>query len=209
MNNEEIWEQPELEPADVLNKTNDKSVESESGSQNNDTESKSLGKFKSAEDLLNAYNNLQAEFTRKCQKLSEFEKDKTSEKTLSEEEIDDKLSKFLSKNTDAKEYSDELKQIVKSSETGDDPFENAWAKIIIEKLASKSTQKASDPLIKKYVFGDEELRNHVIECYIKDLNANKPPILLSSESGQRATRLDPVAPSSLKDAKKLVEDMFS
>lgn len=33
----------------------------------------SIGKFKSTESLLNAYNNLQAEFTRKCQRLSELE----------------------------------------------------------------------------------------------------------------------------------------
>ena len=115
---------------------------------------------------------------------------------------------YLLKNTDAINYSDELKQKVKSENEGD-PFENAWAKIIIERMSNKSSQKASDPLVKKYVFEDEELRNKVIECYIKDLNANKPPILLSSESGQRATRLDPVAPRSLKEAKKMVEDMFS
>lgn len=33
-----------------------------------------FGKFSCAEDLVNAYNNLQAEFTRKCQKLSEIQK---------------------------------------------------------------------------------------------------------------------------------------
>ena len=33
-----------------------------------------LGKFKDSESLLNAYNELQSEFTRKCQKLSEAEK---------------------------------------------------------------------------------------------------------------------------------------
>lgn len=37
-------------------------------------EGSSLGKFKSEQSLLEAYNNLQAEFTRKCQKLSELEK---------------------------------------------------------------------------------------------------------------------------------------
>lgn len=48
----------------------------------------SIGKFKSTESLLSAYNNLQAEFTRKCQKLSELEglAEKTSSKTLGAEE---------------------------------------------------------------------------------------------------------------------------
>ncbi|MBR2221049.1 MAG: hypothetical protein IJ975_02820 [Clostridia bacterium] len=33
----------------------------------------SIGKFKNTESLLHAYNSLQAEFTRKCQRLSELE----------------------------------------------------------------------------------------------------------------------------------------
>ncbi|MCK9574967.1 MAG: hypothetical protein WCX32_02105 [Clostridia bacterium] len=37
-------------------------------------EGSEIGKFKSVQDLLNAYNNLQSEFTRKCQKLSELQK---------------------------------------------------------------------------------------------------------------------------------------
>ncbi|MBR1984914.1 MAG: hypothetical protein IKA31_04150, partial [Clostridia bacterium] len=46
----------------------------------------SLGKFKDAESLLTAYNNLQAEFTRKCQKLKEFEKNEMQTPTLFEKE---------------------------------------------------------------------------------------------------------------------------
>ena len=34
-----------------------------------------LGKFKTADDLLDAYNNLEAEFTKKCQKLSEMQRE--------------------------------------------------------------------------------------------------------------------------------------
>lgn len=38
----------------------------------------SLGKFKDAQSLLSAYNSLQAEFTRKCQKLNELIKDNSA-----------------------------------------------------------------------------------------------------------------------------------
>ena len=48
-----------------------------------------IGKFKDAKSLLESYNNLQSEFTRKCQKLSELEKQieskKEKEKTILEE----------------------------------------------------------------------------------------------------------------------------
>ena len=48
----------------------------------------SIGKFKNTESLLSAYNNLQAEFTRKCQKLSELESlaEKTSSQNMGAEE---------------------------------------------------------------------------------------------------------------------------
>ena len=207
MNEEELREQPEMEPANVLNVTNIESVESESGSQTGAFEGE-FGKFKSAEALYEAYKNLQAEFTRKCQKLSEFEKEKTTENKPSQEEIENGLSKFLLENTDAQNYSDELKDRVQEGENGS-PFENAWAKIVKDTFASKNNQKYESPIFKKYVFEDEELKNKVIEIYIKELNASKPPILLSSESGQQATKLEPAVPKSLKEAKKMMEDMFS
>lgn len=208
MENIENMEQPEKEPADVLDETSDVSAESDSGSKTDTFGENSFGKFKSAEALYEAYKNLQAEFTKKCQKLSEFEKDKTQENKPSQQEIDDGLSSFLLKNADAQNYSDKLKEKVMSEEK-DSPFENAWAKIFMETVLSNNSQKYDSPIFKKYVFEDEELKNKVIEIYMKELNANKPPILLSSDSGQQVTKQEPAAPTSLKEAKKMVEDMFS
>lgn len=208
MNEEKIGEQPDKEPAEISSEIGVLSAESENGSPKEDTFECEFGKFKSAEALYEAYKNLQAEFTRKCQKLSEFEKEKTVGNNPSEKEIEDGLSSFLLKNADAENYSDKLKEIL-LSEKKDNPFENAWASIVLKTLASKDSQKYESPIFKKYVFEDEELKNKVIEIYIKELNKNKPPVLLSSESGQRITKLDPVAPTSLKEAKKIMEDMFS
>ena len=204
MEKEIIGEQPEKEPA---NNEIEVSVESDSGSPNDDS-CNAYGKFKTPEALLEAYNNLQAEFTRKCQKLSEFEKEKTVEKNLSEDEINDGLSKFLEKNSDAKNYSEQLVEKVRE-EKSRDPFENAWAEIIKEKFSGDISKKESDPLIKKYIFDDEELTNKVIECYMKDLNTKKPPIVLSADSGQRVALQEPTPPTNLAQAKKIVEEMFS
>lgn len=71
---EENREQPTMEPTTALAEVDEKRVVSDVGSQNN------LGKFKDAQSLLEAYNNLQSAFTRKCQLLSELQKDKTEEK---------------------------------------------------------------------------------------------------------------------------------
>ena len=49
-------------------------VEELNGAQFNSHEGSIIGKFKDATSLLNAYNNLQAEFTRKSQRLAQLEK---------------------------------------------------------------------------------------------------------------------------------------
>lgn len=41
----------------------------------------SFGKFKDAKSLLNAYNSLEAEFTKRCQRLRELEGERTGDKT--------------------------------------------------------------------------------------------------------------------------------
>ena len=70
---EENREQPTVEPANVINITSEESAASEVGSQGQ------YGKFKSADKLLEAYNNLQSEFTKKCQQLSQMQKDKMAQ----------------------------------------------------------------------------------------------------------------------------------
>jgi len=70
---EETREQPIIMPATALNAADEKSAMSEVGSQD-----MNMGKFKSVQALMDAYNNLQAEFTKKCQKLSQLQKDKTN-----------------------------------------------------------------------------------------------------------------------------------
>ena len=62
-NEEKIGEQPSVEESVFEEKTGE---ENKPGSP--------FGKFKTAESLLDAYNNLQSEFTKKCQKISELQK---------------------------------------------------------------------------------------------------------------------------------------
>ena len=66
---EENREQPIIMPATALNAAEENSAMSEIGSQNGE-----LGKFKNSKALLDAYNNLQSEFTKKCQMLSQLQK---------------------------------------------------------------------------------------------------------------------------------------
>ncbi len=202
----ETGEQPVMEPTDVSIETSEDRVVSETGSQNDTArqaqpEQGDYGKFKTLEALLSAYANLEAEFTKKCQKLSQYEKEKTGK----EGSIDEKLSQFLSKNEEASTYAEEVKEIVNSeAETGE--FDSALAKIVLDRVAQK---KVDDPMVNRYILSSDELKNKVIENYLNALKEQKPPVVISSQKGERVSSTMPDTPTSLSEAKKMVEKMFS
>lgn len=211
---EENREQPTMEPANVINITEEERAVSEVGSQG------AYGKFKSAEKLLEAYNNLESEFTKKCQLLSELQKDKrlaessevsteTSEnkheETSLETTLEDQLSAFLLANEMAKPFEEEIKEKVSSSKQLS-PYEVAWANVVLGHLNAE--QKTSDPIVNNYVLSDENVRKKVIQEYLSDLAKHKPPQVISSAGGERVSSVSPDTPTSLSEAKELVRRMF-
>ena len=206
---EENREQPTMEPANVINITEEESAVSEVGSQG------TYGKFKSAEKLLEAYNNLESEFTKKCQLLSELQKDKRQEESsapstqtetqTSQQNEDDQFSAFLLANEMAKPFEEEIKEKV-SSTNQLSPYEVAWAKVVLGHLNAE--QKTSDPIVNNYVLSDENVRKKVIQEYLSDLAKHKPPQVISSAGGERVSSVSPDTPTSLSEAKEMVRRMF-
>lgn len=219
---EENREQPTMEPANVINITEEERAVSEVGSQGQ------YGKFKSADKLLEAYNNLQSEFTKKCQLLSQLQKDKMEQVSIenqpqpsqeqlqkeqdqpeqTEQSFQSGLESFLLANDDAKQFEDEIKQKIDLSSTAADPYQVAWAGVILDHLTG-SKQKAGDPIVNKYVLSDEQVRNQVIQEYLNDLEKHKPPYVISSQGGERVSSVSPGTPSSLAEAKEIVSKMFN
>ncbi len=166
-------------------------------------------KFKSVEDLEKAYNSLQSEFTRKCQKLAEYEKDKSSEKP-SQNKFDEDFQTFLSQNQHAYAYADEIRQKVENDALlkGDDKaFEKVWANMVFEKISAPN--KADEPLVQNLILQDENLKNMVIQNYMKQLQENKTPFVMSSGSGERVTKPVTPKPDSFEKAKQAVLDLLS
>ena len=218
----EMMEQPIVEPANTLNKVDDNEAVSEIGSLETN-----LGKFKNPEALLDAYNNLQSEFTKKCQLLSKLEKDKAIENELSSNEDvsetdektavndneklhindDEELQKFLIQNGEAEEYKDEIKNDFNLNENVS-PYQKAWASVVLSHLKN-NTNKENDPIINQYVLSDENVKNKIIENYLNELQGRKTPYVISSQSGERLSGLKPDNPKTLEEAKILTSKMFS
>lgn len=170
-----------------------------------------VGKFKSVDDLYTAYNNLQAEFTRKSQKLSALEKEKmTANPSVSNENLEDKFASFLSKNQEAVLYADELKSRVVQNESlknEKDCFDRAWAQMLYEKLSSPG--KAKEPIVQNFILKDNDLKNLIITDYMKQLQEHNTPFVMSSESGERVTKTVTPKPDTFEQAKKIVLDLLS
>lgn len=206
-----IEEQPQdiktLNEEDVLGSSEDlQSVEADKSEAERGVP---IGKFKNVEDLFDAYNNLQSEFTRKCQKLAEIEKEKTAQESSASAE-ENSLREFLSKNQEAVVYVDELKTRVLNDEKlqkEKDPYGTAWAGFLYEKLTSPN--RSQEPIVKDFVLKDEKLKNLVIENYVLQLQKQNAPIVMSSNSGERVTKVATPKPDSFENAKSVALDIFS
>ena len=215
---EENREQPIIMPATALDKADENEVMSEVGSQDD------LGKFKSVQALMDAYNSLQSEFTKKCQMLKSYEKDKAEQSQEEQKQQEDEmvesnpqenengsiddLDLFLAHNDEAKGYIDEIKErFGQTNPTKQSPYEVAWANVILSHM--KEGDKASDPIINQYVLSDENVKNKIIENYLTQINKSKAPITISSRKGDRVSAVNPDTPKTLAEAKKLLGKMFS
>lgn len=190
----------------------------------------SLGKFKDAQSLLSAYNSLQAEFTKKCQSLSEVTKqlkDKMPEqnleqvdnKTLIEEVLPiykredwtNKVGEFLEKNQQAKPYARQISEIILSDESiakSDSALDIAFAKAISSKFVSPETMVEDDKFVSEYVLKSEKVKDAVLKLYLDELNKNKAPALLGQTPFSKEVLHTQRQASSLSEAKDMVRKLF-
>ena len=170
-----------------------------------------VGKFKSVDDLYDAYNNLQSEFTRKCQRLAELEKDKTQKDEIPiETKLEDEFKVFLAENSEAAAFAEQIKNEVLQNEelkTSQKPFDKVWSKMIYEKFSLPN--KAKEPLVQNFVLNDEDLKNLVIEKYVKELSEHKVPTLMTTSSGERVTKPATPKPDTFEQAKSIVLGLLS
>lgn len=209
MEENKVWEQPqELDNVPVADaKTDDStSLSKNEGSQ--------LGKFKDAQSLLSAYNNLQAEFTKKCQKLSELEKQNSNQETAVFEFDDwqNQVSSFVNTHKDAKRFAKEISQEILSNpslQTNKNALEIAWAKVISQNYKNPIEVVNDDKFIDDYVLSNEQIKQKIISNYIKDLENKKLPPLVSASQGGTVAFSTTKKANTLSEAKQLVEEIFN
>lgn len=188
------------------------------------------GKFKNATSLLSAYNNLQAEFTRKSQKLAEFEKhgNPSKENNASQPQISasengefqpmyksngwkKQVSDFLEKNPDAKAEVKAISKILlenKEIACNKDCLNLAYKLTLANKYVKPALLANDEEFLGKYIVNNSRAKELIINEYIKSLKTR--PTAPTTISGQ-AQSLSPTKPhkiTSLEEAKTTIEKMF-
>lgn len=176
----------------------------------NAEKSASIGKFESSEALLKAYNNLEAEFTRKSQQLKELTKsvDKPiaegdsllNEKSVSTGTEEDnlplyeraewssRLDDFLKTNPAGKKYAREIaSELVKDTALAKDKrcLEIALSRVLQQKL-DNPVDILKDGKIMEHVLSDEEIKNKIIKDYLESLSSVIPPKPIIMRGGEIA-----------------------
>lgn len=184
----------------------------------NDSESGSLGKFKDTDSLLNAYNNLQAEFTRKCQKLSEVTKElqgSTQNETMSnkvyqEENWKQNVNEFLTSHSEAKKYSGDIaNEILQDQDLQMSPnaLELAWARVMQKNFAEPDILAHDQNFINEKILNRDEIKTQVLEEYFKNLHKQKSPLVIGGSGEVAVPKTN--APQNMAEAKELVEKLFN
>lgn len=179
----------------------------------------SLGKFKDTTSLLSAYNSLQAEFTKKCQKLSEITKQLNDNQTLNKEESmpvfadanwQENVSNFLSKNTEAQKYSGEIANEIlmdKNLQSSPNALELAWARVMQKNYAEPEKLSNDQNFINEKILSRDDVKKQVLEEYFKNLqNVKTPPVITSDGS---VASIVEKKPTTMQEAKLAVERLFN
>lgn len=170
-------------------------------------EGSSFGKFNSAEELLSAYNNLQAEFTRKCQKLSELKKSEVAQQCeYLSNDWENKVAQFVSTNQNAKKYASEICDVLMTDSviaSSKDSLNLAYQKVLSGKYREVDDLLKDKEFIEK-VAECEDVKRRVLSQSLKGVVA--PPSIMGKEGAVLRARGD--APKNIYEAGQVVLNLF-
>ena len=185
------------------------------------SESSNFGKFKDATSLLNAYNNLEKEFTKKSQKLSELTKlnEQIKENVVDSESLpifkqsswQTKVNQFLANNPDAKKYSKEIANMLLSdTDLAKNPkcLDYAYATIELKNKV-KPADLLNDPNFIKDILENQTIKDKIVSEYLKSVSLNKHNLrFISGEPNSISLTKPNNKPKTIKEASNVLKKLL-
>ena len=202
-------------------------------STSNEKEAISYGKFKNADALLKAYNSLEAEFTKKSQKLKEIELNKVEllkntdkEVTPDKENMSDtsleskpqylesnwdrKVSEFIRENPKARDFAEEISSEIIQDQAlslNKECLDIALNRVLARKYQSAEQLLEDNDFLSNHIFRNDSIKDKIIADYIENLSSSRPPKVISKRGEVSLT--PPTKPKTLKEAGALANKYFN
>ena len=168
--------------------------------------SNEFGKFKDVESLLKAYNSLEAEFTKKSQKLASIETEnaKTQSELNKIAEQEKKIDEFVSKFEIAKPFKGALKEILVENDEVD--IKEETIRLISKSYKTAQEFSQDEEFLNNYIFSNREIKDKIVKDYLSKLTQNSP---IKVEGGASQISLTPPKqPTNIKEAGSLAKTII-
>jgi len=165
-----------------------------------------FGKFKDAESLLKAYTSLEAEFTKKSQKLATLEVEAEKQNALNQKqaELNERVDEFVTKFDIAKPFSSALKETLTSSETAN--LEEEAIRLISQTYKSAEDFSKDSEFLNNYIYTNQEIKDNIIKDYLSKLTQNSP--IKVNNGGASISLTPPKQPATIQEAGNLAKSII-
>ena len=164
-----------------------------------------FGKFKDAESLLKAYSSLEAEFTKKSQRLAQLETETLERETVANKlkENERKVDEFITKFEAAKPFSSALKETLANNQNAD--INEEAFKMIANNYKSPQQYAQDEEFLNNYIFSNIEIKDKIIKDYLSQVSQNSP---IKVQTGGNISLTPPKVPTTIKEAGTLAKSII-
>ena len=165
-----------------------------------------FGKFKDAESLLKAYTSLEAEFTKKSQKLAslENETEKQNAEAIKQDMLNKRVEDFVSKFEKVKPFSSALKETLASSDNAN--LEEEAIRLMSNTYKSAEEFSKDSEFLNNYIYSNKEIKDNIIKDYLSKITQNSP---IKMDSGGSSISLTPPSmPTTIQEAGRLAKSII-
>lgn len=164
------------------------------------------GKFKDAESLLKAYTNLEAEFTKKSQRLASLENENNIREARESKlaEINKKVDDFVTKFEFAKPFSNVLKENLANNENSN--LEEEVMNLVANNYKRPEDYAKDSEFLNNYIFSNQEIKDKIVKDYLSKITQNSP--IKVDVSSSNIPLSPPRVPTTIQEAGRMAKSII-
>ena len=166
----------------------------------------SYGKFKDADSLLKAYSSLEAEFTKKSQRLAQLESE--NESRISDEnrraDVEKRVDEFVTKFEMMRPFSSALKDNLINDEHAD--LSDEAMRLVSKNYRSADDYAHDSEFLNNYIFSNQDIKDKIIKDYLSKITQDSP-IRVDRSSGHIPLS-PPNQPATIQEAGRLAKSII-